>query len=683
MRAELIQETRFETKETPSEMSFLVYDARDFYPRGALQPGIGPPFPLSETPTDLTSFEQVCAILNRDRYTSGLLASLSQDINMYRKFGRKKLDKPYDLSNRLPPEKIDPQLTAEYLRETFFRKTRFNQLKAGEAFILIAHPQIPDLYIVDVIQGRYAAISHPIEDEDIEPELTIRPELPDYSQYFTDPRPYILELTDDRIKKAQDEGQRKHTGEAKHFFNLMHQADREVEEVLINLMDKVGPTLDGVRYFARAFSREVCRQAIAELRSGNWDSSATQKFIADCLTTTWFYNQIYQLDQRLYTERDERTKAHLIAKFKTSITTGPELVDMSVTSFRQAMEALFDAERIYSSVVAQTPWNRVGAEPFDCLQEVLWFRWEHNWDKWTDREKIAKSIRSDYFKEAAIRRKKIWAAEQGIYEVTIKDITKALHQQRKKWPSNKEMTAQMGRLSKYVNHEGMATDIAGVADKSRPSRLTRHLWATLKYASPGQWRVGNTILLSRLSRFESHPSEETVADPYWRDLGDERGRLVLSGESLSSPGSHLATEGKELFIEMRDRIIYQAERMGLELSDSRLNQITEECLNSDPDSKDDETIVRKFQHLVSEVDMEKLLPVILDLDEAEMLIVLHRLGYPVPADLIRSIKPLGNSTLEPNMHNISAVIKWFFEEKPDRYYQKLRSATHNLSVILK
>jgi len=339
------------------------------------------------------------------------------------------------------------------------------------------------------------------------------------------------------------------------------------------------------------------------------------------------------------------------------------------------LSLLLKAERFYLDAILAFPWNKIGPEPFDILLDVFWFRFGYKYlaNEWQGRSAIIENCRREAYKEAQIHRILEWVREKKGHDCSHLKELKDL--EIKYEP--KIVAKDMGPLHKFFDAEEFREQIIKAQKKFRPSGLTLLLWKTLKWASPSENMVGHVIDTSDLRFVDAQTWEEHFPDPLWVKQGDFQGRLVLSGEDLTQPLSHLQAEGST-GDEIRKRIYLAADEYGIVMSNDNqkiLEKATNQRLKQNDNISNFETVAKDFQIAVARLSLSEIEEKISKMNLIYKIIVLHRLGYNSNI-VFRKLN--GQNRKIDKDYTVQRVIYELFAGKANQYYRTLKQITASL-----
>ncbi len=617
---------RVETKREAKPTVYM-YDASDFYPRGSLRSETSPPYPI----TPPSAREQKYGSLLKRLGGAGADSLIGWVRTMRKNFLRGEERIIAHSKKRVPPEDLAPWLTLEVVSGSLQR-----QLSMGEKIAVVAPKDGTYVLLIDMKNGNIAPLFR-IRLEEAFPDYfkKTKPQKAPGQIAEKEQLPFMGEdLVSVGVLTAKDRGWREYRGKTDLFWKAMNDADLDASLELMGNLEEVTETVNSIRRMAKRVGRINVRDMLARFRQLQDDERLQDTFgVIECVKDIEFF-------QKLGGE-------------------GKNQVLMTKERVATGLRTLFAVERAYLNAILHFPRNKTGPEPFDALIDVLWFRFDfrrlkHEWEKREGREK---GIVSEFFRNAAIARKRDWASRtHGVS--TIKEL------RRLGIEVDMEQVRAMGSVNKYLDRQGIRAKIKNYRNGILPSELTRLLWGTLKYAQESQYRTRGEVHFFDVGEFG--PNEENSADPKWQDLGDEQGRLVLPGEDLASPLSHVLYDSKDK-LALR-RVLHQVEK---ERTEYDLGQIEVELekLGDQPDEF--AGIVRSFNEAIAPMAFNLIVDSLRELSELQRIVVLHRLGYPTPEnDKYPAIEP---------WRPVVYLVNCLFGRNTHQYYNTLKEA--NMEIV--
>ena len=659
----------------------LVYDAVDFYPRGSLysRSHISPPYPISKNPSHLNSVQDVVQEVLRVNPKSDIgaevsfLSSYSHD------------NESDNISQRVRPEEVSIILNVNFLRSEFRRFFNGDRdiFSEGDKLAIIMHiGEKRSFLLVDVAHGHYIFVNTSAADPQFL-KLNTNEKLPSpkpdewdlqrqREQKFKEQVSEPFESTDligQPIKMAEDEGKRKkYPRETVNFFRRMEIADLTVENILINDMDSVVGVSDSIHRLGRRIGRHNTRELLKKLRLNGIDQ-----------------------DRNIFEVMKSDTEyAHNL---------DPYYKVLSVDEIKKGFRLMFKAEEAYMGALFDFPWNKVGPEPFDSLIEVFWFRFDfhHLQNNWVHREASLglPALKNELYRDAQIERILTWAhaTQNGLIASHLKDIKELGIEY-----TMAEVEKVAGPLRKYFNKEKIKERIVDKQSRSRPSELTLLLWKTLKWAHASDWKQSGAMLTSDFKFIDPDLWDEKFPDPEWLKIGDLQGRLILPGETLDKPLSHLKSDrrNKDLsdeivsnirtyrkkneknpYYQLEKEIAFKMEQQGDEINQKDLLLEKQHESGRPKTPKAYESIALDFNKAILRFSRKQLLSIIDSLPRNERLVVLHRLGYSVSGESTGITFMSYKVGIEAN-RPISYLVNTLFQRHTNVYYSTLKRATSRL-----
>lgn len=633
-----------------SGLDFIIFDASDFNPRGSLRnkSQITPPYPLSKIPSNFKSVQDVIDYVlerNAESDLERVLLTIS---------GKNRQEEVvFHPLSRTKPEEFSNGLTLNCLRASFSHTVKQKDdgdiFSKGDKVAIIKRKNEPDYLLVVLLSlGKYIYIGSKVDEDKIKKYSNERAVRSHQSaqQYHKKggvdetEKPFEIEdLEESHLREAKDDGKRKnYPKETENFFNRMRQADLDVENLLINNMDLMVPISESVKRLAKRKGRDYVRNALTNLRCGNWDASFDE-----------------MQDDINFEKRDNG-------------------LGLSCQEIEKGFNLLLKAEKYYFEAILDFPWNKVGPEPFDTLINVFWFRFNFIGlrFKWESRNSMMKSIHLEVYKEAQIQRILEWVWLKKGYKCAH---LKELKELKIKY-NPKRVAKDMGPLYKFMSSDELHERIVSAQKRFRPSGLTLLLWKTLKWASASEWRAGGSMMTSDFRYEDPELWDEHFADPEWKSIGDFQGRLILPGETTSTPLPHLKFEKGGRLGQLEKLIAFNYESNGDELSLADINLEKQRKLREIP-LKSFKSAAQDFFSVVSHLTFKELMTKIERLELRQKAIVLHRLGYDVPAKesgIANNFEDVGIDSFRP----VKFVINTCFSGKANLYYRELRAITRLL-----
>ena len=326
--------------------------------------------------------------------------------------------------------------------------------------------------------------------------------------------------------------------------------------------------------------------------------------------------------------------------------------------------AIFNIERGYLAAVKEYPWNSVSSEPFETLQEIIWFR-----------DPFGYVINSRHKEESALKeyRKELGkgmgnAAGRKNYEEHL-PVRGRIVQLAFPGFGFKERSEP---LVSYLSLE----DIHRIKERKRilekllkrPSILTLKLWRALKWAQPSPWRMRSTSI-------ERHGllSDEVTINPLDREITDLQMRITLAGEDLEEVNgmSHLISDSSDEASEVvLSRIYRAAERSGIDITVEKASEIRDRIMMEPAplaESEKLDLITQKLQHVLKTFSLRELFKEIKKMPFTAQFIMYHRLGYNHP------------EFIDINHHQIKYIIDSYFDNNSYEYYKAVQLIARLLS----
>jgi len=632
---ELEKEIRQDAENPYPGLSLLVYDAADFYPRGSLHDTskVKPPYILSRTPSFLNTIQKVIDATLAANPDCGIERPIR---SMCRDGGSSDNDK--NITKRKLPEEINRRLNLNDLRLIFSgsRKGPTNDFVRGDKIAIIRpKTNYEFLVVVDISRGDFTAVYEPDEPKDniIDDYLTEKIAV---SENVT---PFEEEDLGNTLRAAKDIGKRKdYPPETQKFFDAMRRADVDVEYELIEHIGNVVLVSETVHRVERRLGRETARMMLMALRTGNLSNS----------------------DDILQEVKSDIESASLLIS---------NPIEISISDIKSSFESLFKAERYYMEAILNFPWNNVGPEPFDALIEVFWFRFNFETlrHEWSNRDLHMRELKSEFYRLAQKQRIMAWARKA--YENIDVSSLKGLKEEGITYTMS-EVEEIAGPISNYFDEKEFREESAKEHEQNRPSGLTLLLWRTLKWASASEWKNARTMYFSDMRHLDPELWDEKVADPFWQDIGDFQGRLVLPGESMHKPISHLQSDRGSKLGQLEKAISYEIESNGGEASLADVVQEKQRRLRNPKQPKSFESIAGGFSGAVSKFGRAEILARISRLSDRYKLIALHRLGYDAPYGY--------KDGYVSHFKTVAYIINLCFDGNSARYYNAVKEITKAL-----
>jgi hypothetical protein len=640
-----------EVKEKYPNLDFEVYDASDFAPRGSLRGAdvVTPPYPISERSKDIDSIDAIIGVVKK--------LDADSDIEMEIK-GMTVLYDEVDEDSRLqrrPPEEISPVLNLNFLRFRFgeWRNREKDVFKAGDKIaILKSKDKYSGILVVDLTRGKTMRLN-PNEHEDN--EMLKRFIVKDDNKAkrsgpgkrkAESPEPLFEEQDlEVRKKEARDRGQKiNYPPETRTLHTKMHEADIEVEHLLINEIRTVALVSDSIHRLAKRAGREKTGKLLAKMRNEGFAGS--DELLEDLARDIEFSSAI----------------GFESGRGKT----------LSADVVKRGLELMFRCERLYLDAVIEFPWNKVGPEPFDTLINVFWYRFDFDRLKndWERRPRWYKYNRKEAYKQAQIERILTWAhkTQNGLIVSHLKDL-----KELDITYTMDEVEQVAGSLSRFFNEKG---SIDKILKDSRPSQLTKLLWSSLKWASASEWKAARTMMTSDFRYIDPEIWEEKFADPEWAEIGDLHGRLILPGETLKRPMSHLKA-GSTRLKQAEKEAVFEEEQGGGKLSFADVVLERQKILKDPVVLKSFESSVYDFNKAVSSLSYDELMRKVMSLSGIQRAIVLHRLGYAQSGQTSGIITRFGGVSIE-DWRPVMYVINACFDGNSRKYYKTVRETAQKL-----
>lgn len=618
-------------------LSLLVYDAADFYPRGSLHDTskVKPPYSLSRAPSSLNTIQKIIDATLAANPDCGIERPIK---SMCREDESSDNDK--NITKRKLPEEINKRLNLNDLRLMFSgsRKGPADDFVRGDKIAIIRpKSNYQFLVVIDIAKGNFIAVFEPDESE----KKRVDEYILEKEEVHQEPVvPFEQKDLNSSLRAAKDIGKRKdYPPETRKFFDAMRQADVDVEHELIDHVDEIVLVSKAIHRIERRLSRETTRNMLAKLR------------------TSYITSQAEILEE-----------IRLDIEFASRLKSDP--IEIKINDIKTCFECLFRSEKHYLEAIINFPWNNIGPEPFDALIEVFWFRFDFRnlWHNWIGREGRFKSLKNEFYMNAQKSRILAWAydAYPDFYGTKLKDLAESgiVYDM-------KDVDRVAGPLSKYFNKRDFTEQSTQILERSRPSELTLLLWKTLKWASASEWKNTRTMYFSDMRHLDPELWDEKVADPFWQEIGDFQGRLVLPGESMHKPISHLQSDRGSKLGQLEKAISHEIESNGEEASLAEVVQEKQRNLRNPKQPKSFESIAGGFSEAVSKLSRVELLGRINKLSDRYKLIALHRLGYDAPYGY--------KDGYVDHSKTVMYVINFCFNGTSARYYNAVKEITKALS----
>jgi hypothetical protein len=679
-------------------LTVFVYNIADFDPRGMYHDTIMPPYPLSETPEELSNpravFEKIMTVGGKD-----FEEDLVMEINWFGAPPEK--DSPisgskpvtgWELEDRIEPEKISPQLTKALLLENTTWETI---IPRDTQFAVIHHRLIPDrLYVVNLSNGVSTCLYHQHDD----PHWRQTTKKTAAEPLEQEPEFETVDLVPDPLPESKDRGDRQYSGETLAFREAMLAADNELLLQLGTDMDLEPRIPPGLLMMRRADETDGLRRMDVDIPPDSPRQAQTRK-IAEKMrhvdTAPLAVTQVIQTTEairRMVRRNGKRHTLEQVTSFRKSkpgmdqlvrdIVTDlkftslldDEAVPMSHTQVTQSLQRLCKIEKAFARAVIKTPWNKVGPQALDTMINVIWLRFDYRNIMYDIRSRARMKIyaRQKYLRKAVLERTYAWLEKKGIMRPQEYDpkFFKRLRLTQGITIDRKQIAKEMPPLSTFIDRIGLKHDLED-ATSMEPSGLLLLLWKSLKYAQPHQWKKGATDTISYIEGFYT-----TTADKKWLEMGDHLGRLRLSGEALEStdPLPHLQADLANTEEFQERAAATELDRRGEVYTNTDINKVTEAIQEEEiPEVFESNAIL--FSQAVSGIELRDLQDRILALSPIQQVVALSRLGYMVPQEIFDKALTREKRYEEESLWRglrVKSIIYALFDDNSYQYYKTVK-----------